>query len=113
MLRKSVGQAVSQRLQPTQSSVLGDEAIALGDRCRVNEHKRKVSSLARFEIDSGETSSFVDHENSDEVTRNGYACAAFHRPVLPKPPAPRLVSARSSRHSTGTSSTAGVGAMTS
>lgn len=27
MLRKSVGQAVSQRLQPTQSSVRGDEAI--------------------------------------------------------------------------------------
>jgi hypothetical protein len=27
MLRKSVGQAVSQRLHPTQSSVLGDEAI--------------------------------------------------------------------------------------
>jgi len=27
MLRKSVGQAVSHRLQPTQSSVLGDEAI--------------------------------------------------------------------------------------
>jgi hypothetical protein len=27
MLKKSVGQAVSQRLQPTQSSVLGAEAI--------------------------------------------------------------------------------------
>ncbi len=27
MLRKSVGQAVSQRLHPTQSSVLGEEAI--------------------------------------------------------------------------------------
>ena len=27
MLRKSVGQAVSQRLQPTQSSVRGEEAI--------------------------------------------------------------------------------------
>jgi len=29
MLKKSVGQAVSQRLQPTQSSVRGDEAICL------------------------------------------------------------------------------------
>jgi hypothetical protein len=28
-LKKSVGQAVSQRLQPTQSSVRGDEAICL------------------------------------------------------------------------------------
>jgi len=27
ILKKSVGQAVSQRLQPTQSSVLGEEAI--------------------------------------------------------------------------------------